>query len=86
MFALLSDGGCVVPAALALCGLQGVDVALQVDVTRGQRHVMRPVHFAVDLLRFVVESVGVETFAGLCRGGHVDDLDVGDAGLPQHQL
>lgn len=86
MLSLLGYGGRVVRVALALTGLQRVGVALQLDVARGQGHVMRPLRVPVDLRRFGLELVRVEMLAAFRRGGHVDDPYVRDAGLPQDLL
>lgn len=87
VLALLSYGGRVVPVALTLSGLQWVEMALQFNLARGQGHVMRPLYFPVHLHRHVlVQLVWIQTFAALCWGGHIDHVDVWDAGLPQGEL
>lgn len=84
MLSLLSHGGCVVCVALALAGLQWMDVALQVDVARGQRHVVLP--FLDHLSGLGLRPVQAQVFAVFRGGGHINDFDVRDAGLPQRQL
>lgn len=78
MLALLGDGGRVLGAQVALHGLQRVAVALQVHVVRDQGQEVRGRHFLAASRRFWIEIPAV-----LFRGGHVRDLDVGDADLLQ---
>ena len=82
VLALLGHAGSVM-WDLAVCGLQGVIVALGLYGARGQRYVNGSVHFPVDLGPL---GVRIKTFVVFLWGGHVDDLDVGDAGLPQDLL
>lgn len=79
VLALLSDGGGVVGPQVALCGLQGVLVAPQVHVARGQGHQIGAGSFFADFF-------GLEIPAVFFRGGHVGHLDVGDAELHQDHV
>lgn len=86
VLALLSHSGRVVCAAVTLAGLQWVVIALQVNMARGQGHLICPVYLPVALRHLGVGFVRAETFVVLCWGGQVDHLDVWDTGLPQDQL
>lgn len=86
MLALLGESGRVVRAALTLTGLQWVVMALQFNMVHGKGHVICRVYVPIDLRRLGVQPVRVGMFAIIVLQGHVDHLDVRDAGLPQDQL
>lgn len=86
MLSLFSYCRCVWCTALALTGLQWVAVALQFNMACGQGHVMCPLHTPVDLWHLGLNLVWIKMFPGFRWGGHVGDLDVWDAGLPQDLL
>lgn len=83
---LLGHGGRVLRGVLALTGLQWVEVVLQIDVARGQRHVLRLAYVAVEVFLLGLRFFRIRMFATLCWRRHIDYFDVWDAGLPQGQL